>query len=130
MKPAAPTLTSTIVTANGSRSSNAGNAAMKLKKGKGAAMNNTSYRIDVIGQTWGGFRGSYSRPFNTIPDFSAYNWVKEQFGDFESIEDYRVTRLEYHFEQHGPKAISTHTEEIVCNWHSEENAMAFAEMHQ
>lgn len=93
-------------------------------------MNNTSYRIDVIGQTWQGFRGSYSKPFNTIPDFSAHNWVKEQFGDFEFIEDYRVTRLEYRYEQHGPKTISTHTEEIVRDWQNEGNALDFQEMHQ
>lgn len=86
---------------------------------------NTSYRIDVIGHLWSGPLASYSKPFKALAD----GW-KAQFGDFESIEDYRVTKLEYHFKQHGPKAISTYTEEIVRNWQNEDNAMAFQEMHQ
>lgn len=93
----------------------------------------TSYRIDVIGQTWGGQRGSYSKPFKAIPDLLRDEWpewVKGEFGDFESIEGYRVTRLEYHFEQQGRKSVSTHTEEVVRDWQSEENEMAFQEMNQ
>lgn len=93
---------------------------------------NTSYRIDVIGHLWSGPLASYSKPLMQV------NWdtignpdaLKPWFGDFESIDDFRITRLEYHFEQHGPKAISTHTEEIMRDWQNEDNAMAFADMHQ
>lgn len=93
----------------------------------------TSYRIDVIGQTWSGFRGSYSRPLKGPMDLDAIqnpDALKPWFGDFESIEDYRVTRLEHGFERKGRKSVSVHTEEVVRDWQNEENEMAFEEMNR
>jgi hypothetical protein len=95
-------------------------------------MNSTSYRIDVIGIAWQGFRGSYSRPLTQA------NWdtighpdaLKPWFPDFEFIHDYRVTRCESGFTRAGNKSVSTHSEEIVRDWSTEDNAMAFEEMHR
>lgn len=103
---------------------------MTLRKGKRAAMNNTSYRIDVIGQTWQGFQGSYSKPFNqtlTSQPFSP-DLLLAHFGDFQSIEDFRVTKIEYGFDRKGNKSVSTHTEEIVRDWRNADHAQAFEEM--
>ena len=47
-----------------------------------------SYRVDLIGLTWGGFTGTYSYTFDDDPSAKE---IRSKAGDFQTIDDYKVT---------------------------------------
>jgi hypothetical protein len=67
-------------------------AATKAGRSKAAKARklNTSitYRVDLIGWAWGGFKGTYEYTFDHEPSAKE---IRSRAGDFESIEDYQVT---------------------------------------
>jgi hypothetical protein len=52
----------------------------------------TQFQIQLIGYTWSGHRAAYSYNTKSIPD--DMEAVKRIAGDFESVVDYRVVKVE------------------------------------
>ena len=47
----------------------------------------TTYRVYVIGQTWGGYKGTYSYTYDHLP---TEQFIKARAGDFASLTDWQI----------------------------------------
>lgn len=75
----------------------------------------TTYDVDVIGYIWQGQQSSYSYRIKS-PDIPTHRIVKSAAGDFEYVDDFRVsttttTRVQT---QHGASTMIVH--DIVKDW--------------
>lgn len=81
-------------------------------------MNTRSYQIQVIGQVWAGYDSTYEYTSPTMPDADV---VRRMAGDFQSIVDYQVIRIE----QSGTWARSVTVREVARGWSLPDSASIF-----
>lgn len=77
--------------------------------------------ISVIGTTWEGAKASYQATFDSVPDD-----VPSSFGDFETVDDWRMVETSVETRQLNvttSQTISTTT--VLTDWENEENGLAF-----
>ena len=72
----------------------------------------TQYEITVFGRTWEGMSAFYSGTFDSIPENFKY-----EFGDFESLDDWRITQVDKNFEQVNENTTrNTITRTVIKDW--------------
>ena len=87
---------------------------------------NTKYKIQVIGTIWSGGVCPHEKTFD-VPLLA--NQVLSNFGDFSSITDYQVIKVES--EVKAPDKLTTQfirTETIVLQWQKPESEEQYASM--
>lgn len=63
----------------------------RSKAAKGRKVNTSIvYRVDLIGQTWEGYDGTYSYSFDHQPTAKE---IRSKPGDFQGIKDYSITAV-------------------------------------
>lgn len=86
----------------------------------------THYLVTVVGQTWEGFTSSLRKQFKELPPS-----IKFEFGDFESIADYQIDRVDARFARSvdGKEHTVTVKTTNIQGWGNADCALIAEDMH-
>lgn len=86
----------------------------------------TTYTLDVIGRGYAGYKAAYT--YKAPHEVLTSAEIKRLAGDFDSIEDYRITKSDTRYENPDDlTSITIRTDKIVLNWQREESQDIFSD---